>query len=279
MARKKRFDASQFPIIDDSTDSDFIYPKEFGRGYIERDWDEYPETYLESPDAIQDIPESEWDARIDQQEAEESSLEHVWRRADNGKVPICLDQNGAGYCWSYSCGSSVMVARAKANQPFVRLNPHSTAAIIKRGRDEGGWCGLSCEFVSQFGMAPEGTPPSGWPIHSRDVSLDTPEMRAVMAQFQVKESFMDLTKKAWDRNISWNKLVSVLLGLNDPCQVDFNWWGHSVCALRVVRVERGSYGLLILNSWKGWGNDGMSILRGGKEKPDGAVAIRSVMAA
>lgn len=270
----------KYPIIEDNTDNDFLFPKEMGRGYVPRDWDKYPEGFLEVPELIADVDPSEYDARIDEQEAQKSSLEHVWRRADNGKPPKNLDQNGQGYCWAYSAGSCLMVRMAKAHQPVVRMNPHSVASIIKKGKDEGGWCGLSCRFIIENGMAPEGNPPEGWPAHSMDYQkYDTPEMRKVMANYRVTDAFIDLQKQAWEDKIVEAKLRSVLLGLNDPCQVDFAWWGHSVCALRVVRVERGSYGLLILNSWLNWGNEGMAVLRGSKAQPVGAVAHKSMIAA
>jgi hypothetical protein len=67
--------------------------------------------------------------------------------------------------------------------------------------------------------------------------------------------------------------------LNIPCAVDFNWWGHSVCAIRLVRVEAGSYGLGIDNSWTdSWETKGYGILRGQKAVPDGAIAVRTTVA-
>jgi len=47
-----------------------------------------------------------------------------------------------------------------------------------------------------------------------------------------------------------------------------------VCQVRWVRIERGSWGPLILNSWKGWGRHGLAVLRGRQAVADGAIAIR-----
>jgi hypothetical protein len=56
---------------------------------------------------------------------------------------------------------------------------------------------------------------------------------------------------------------------------DFNWWGHSVGGIRLVKVEAGSYGRKIRNSWTdSWGDRGFGILRGSKAVPDGAIAVR-----
>ncbi len=264
-----------YPLLDDSTSNDIWFPPGMKTGYDPAQY--VPSMYATPPSEVPSIPMSEWDAYIDEQEKEQSSLEHIWRRADNGRVPICLDQNGNGYCWSYSCGSALMLLRAKANQKFIRLNPHSVASIIKSGKDEGGWCGLSCQFVETMGMAEEGTAPGQWPALSRNYKLfDDPTVKASMKSYLAAESWMDLKQPAYDRKMTFNQVASVLLSQNTPCQVDFNWWGHSVCAIRLVRIEAGRYGLMILNSWKGWGNDGMSVLSGDKMQPDGAVGVRSI---
>jgi hypothetical protein len=262
-----------YPVFDDASPLDDLFPKGVGYGY---DPGQYvPSMYATPPSEVPSVPESEWEARIQEQEEQQSSLEHIWRTADNGHVPLCLDQDGHGYCWAYSCGSALMLLRAKANQRFVRLNPHSTASIIKNGQDQGGWCGLSCQFVETAGMAPEGTGPGEWPVHSRDYRLyDRPEVKAAMKSFLASESWMDLKQPAYDRKMTFAQVASVLLSQNTPCQVDFNWWGHSVCAMRVVKVEAGRFGLMILNSWAGWGQNGMSVLTGSKMLPDGAVGVR-----
>ena len=119
------------------------------------------------------IPESEWDARFDEQEATQSSLEHIYLNGPNGGPAfVNLDQNGDGYCWAYSTGHSIMIDRMKRNLPLVRLNPHATAAIIKNGRDEGGWGGLSAKWGRENGYAEEGTGPGQWPLQSRNLKYD-----------------------------------------------------------------------------------------------------------
>ena len=272
------------PIIDDSTpEHEYLGAKGpdgamYCRGYEPRDYSKYPATMFAPPSDIPLIDPGEYDARIAEQEAQQSSLEHLYLSAPGGQPRfVNLDQNGNGYCWAYSVGHTVMLARLRDNQPAVRMNPHSVAAIIKGGRDEGGWCGLSAEFYSKYGCAPEGDGPGQWPLHSRNVSLDTPAMRESMARFRIIEDWVDLTAQPFDRNLTQRQLATCLLS-NMPCAVDFDWWGHSVCALRWVKVESGSYGLLILNSWKGWGRFGLAVLQGEKAQPMGAVCTRVIRA-
>lgn len=273
------------PLIDDSTPPDDLFDVQdgegnvYGRGYVERDYSLYPEEMFAPPSEMKLIPRSEWAARISEQEEKQSSLEHIYLGAPGGQPRFpCLDQNGHGYCWAYSTGHTVMISRLRDNQPLVRLNPHSVAAIIKRGVDEGGWCGLSAEFGRRVGYAEEGNGPGQWPLHSRNLANDTPALRASMAKYRITEDWVDLTRPVYYQNLAFDQVATALLG-NQPCAVDFNWWGHSVCALRLVQVEAGSFGLLILNSWKNWGRHGLAVLQGDRAIPNGAICTRTVVAA
>ena len=260
------------PIIDLDSPEGRAYanPRRAKKGYVPRDYRKHPESMFAPPSEMPLIDKSEWDARYDEQEALQSSLEHVYLSGPGGKPAYeLLDQNGHGYCWGYSTVQSMMILRLKENQPFVRLNPHSVCAIIKRGRDEGGWCGLSAEFLQQHGVASE----EHWPRHSRSLSNDTPACRANMALHKAAEDWVDLTRQVYDRNLTTLQVATC--GFNAvPTAQDFNHWSHSVCGIRWVRIEAGSWGPLILNSWKGWGRYGLGVLRGSKATCDGAVALR-----
>lgn len=278
------------PIIDDYVEDHELFgltgeqegPPTYGA--VPRDWSVQPEgdipTFGHDPQAtIPIIPRSEWDARYDEQEAAQSSLEHLYLKADGTPRFVNLDQNGDGYCWIYSTTQALMIARLFQNQPLVRLNPHCGGAIIKNGRNEGGWCGLSAKFIIENGCAEEGTGPDQWPLHSRQVSRVTPALREAMKKYRITEGWIDLTRQAYDQDVTDAAYASLLLS-NCPTASDFNWWAHSVCAIRWVRIEAGSWGPLILNSWKGWGRHGLAVLRGSKGSPTGgAVGVRAARAA
>lgn len=235
-----------------------------GHGLVPRDLATYPPQMFDPPSGLALIPRSEWDARLDEQEREKSSLEHV-----RGEIPS-LDQNGQGFCWAYSTGSALTLVAALNNRPYVRLSPHAVACKIKNFRDEGGWCGLSAKFARETGF-PDVTV---WPEKSMSRSSDTAATWANAARRKVTEDFADLTRDVYDQNLTFDQVATCLLA-GIPCMTDFNHWSHSVCAIRLVRVEAGSYGLKIWNSWAdAWGERGMGILRGSKAIPDGAVAIR-----
>ena len=177
------FYKQRIPIIDtEQPATNLSHPKGATYGFVERDYEIYPEAMFAPPSEMVLIPESDWDAYYDAQEEQESSLEHIYLSGPGGTPAfVNLDQNGDGYCWAYSTGQSIMMDLLRRNKPVPRLNPHATAAIIKGGRDEGGWCGLSAKFGRETGYAIEGTGPGEWPLHSRNLKYDTPELRAAMS--------------------------------------------------------------------------------------------------
>jgi hypothetical protein len=263
------------PIIEtDKPPTSLSHPSGVRFGMVPRDYSVDPQEMFDQPDGMQLIPQSEWDARFDEQEETESSLEHIFLSGPSGGPAFTnLDQNGHGYCWAYSVGHAIMIDRLRRNLPMVRLNPHATAAIIKGGRDEGGWCGLSAKWGREHGYAEEGTKPGQWPLHSRDIKYDTNLLRLEMAKRKIDEEWTDLTKQVYDQNLTMNQVATC--GFNNiPGPRDYNWWGHSVCALRWVRVERGAWGQLILNSWKGWGRHGLGVLLGSQAVCNGGLAVR-----
>lgn len=268
------FYKGSIPIIDaDGPATDLSHPSDQSFGLVPRDYSVDPEPMFAPPSEMQLIPESEWDARFDEQEATESSLEHLYLRGGKPAF-VNLDQNGQGYCWAYSTGHSIMLDRLKQNLPLHRLNPHATAAIIKGGRDEGGWCGLSAKFARENGYAIEGNGPGEWPLHSRNLKFDTPELRAAMAKHKLTEEWTDLTRQVYDQNLTQAQCATC--GFNNiPGPRDYNWWSHSVCGVRWVRIEKGSWGQLILNSWLNWGRFGLAVLRGKQAICNGGLAIRA----
>ncbi len=273
------FYKGNIPIIDvdHPTDemTDMLHPKGCSFGLVERDYNQFPEPMFAPPGDMVLIPESEWDARYDEQERLQSSLEHMYLSGPNG-TPVFenLDQDVDGYCWNYSIGHTMMFDRLKRNLPVIRFNPHAGAAIIKKGRNEGGWCGEGAQFATTDGMAVEGKGPGQFPAHSRDLRLITPAVRAEMAKYKIDEQWVDLTRQVWNRNMTLAQCATG--GFNNiPGPGDYNWWGHSVCRIRWVRIERGSWGQLIINSWFRWGRYGLGVLRGNKAIPNGALAIRS----
>jgi len=222
------------------------------------------------PSEIALIPRSEWSARIKEKERTESNLSHILRRAG---IPS-TDQGSWGYCWAYSTVGCVQAIRAFNGQKHIPLNPHSVAATIKKGRNEGGWCGLSCRFLMEHGVAPMGDGDGEWPEKSGAYKTHEPRCRERMKQFLVTEGWVDLRLSDYDQEMTFDQVASCLLS-NIPCALDFNWWGHSVMGCDLVEVSANQFGIRIRNSWTdAWGDKGFSVLTGNKARPNGAVGLR-----
>jgi len=258
------------PVIDDGNWNEAVLGGELGsrgRGYglTPRSFGVYPKEFLGVPAEITLIPQSEWSARIKELEETQSRLSDI-----RGNIPS-LDQGSNGYCWAHSTVHALTLVRQIANQPYVPLSAYMVAAIIKDGKNEGGWCGLSAKFLQEVGVAPQ----SSWPQGNRDTRLDTPLVRALAANHKVLEGWDDFSQPVWDQQLSFNQVMTLLL-TRTPVALDFNWWGHSVCGLDPVEVEPGSFGIRIWNSWgDSWGTRGMGVLRGTQAIPNAAVGIRT----
>lgn len=273
------FYKSDIPIldIDDAGSQDLLFQHNHSFGLTARDYVTEPPSMLASPEGIQLIPRSEWDARYDEQEEMKSSLEHMYLSGPNGEPAfVNLDQGRDGDCWAYSTGHAMMFDRLKQGLPLVRLNPHGPAAMLGRP-GTGGWCGLSAKFARDFGYPEEGTGPGQWPKWSHAMKYKTPELLASMEKYKSREDWYDLTLPVHGQKMTTDQLATC--GFNNiPAPSDFNYWSHSVMQVRWVRIEPGSWGNLILNSWLNWGRHGLAVLRGSKAIASNAVAIRSTTA-
>jgi len=247
-----------------------------------------------APPSIPIIPRSEWSARIAEKTAQRSHLSNIRMKADNGQLAVNLDQNGKGACWAHSSTQAVMMNRAACNMPYIRLSAYGPFCVIKQYRDEGGWAALSMDFLSTRGV------PSceKWPEQSMSRSNDNPATWEDAARYKVTEGFWDSDLAPYDRKLTFEQRISLLL-CNQACASDYMWWGHSVCDIDAVdgvslrgecRAESGKLltlqefdamwdtdgvtggiGVRILNSWLNWGLNGTGTLAGTKAMADGSV--------
>ncbi len=241
-------------------------------GCVERDYDLDPVAMGDSPAGMKIIEPSDLDAYYDEQEAAESSLEHLFLRGGKPAF-VNLDQGRDGDCWAYSTGHALMFDRLKQNLEPQRVNPHAVAALLNRP-DTGGWCGLSMKFVRENGIPLEGTGPGEWPKQSHDKRYYTEACKESMAIRKAEEDWYDLGKREWNQTLTERQLATCG-STNIPCPVDFNIFSHSMLQVRWVRIERGHWGPLILNSWLGFGYFGLCVLAQSIPRASNACALRS----
>lgn len=269
-------------IIDESTNNDLLYRRDDDGSFMEHGHD--PSTvdlgllpniqsvFGDEPGQIPLIPESEWDARYEEQERLQSSLQHLRDRQPNG-MPT-LYQNGQGYCWAYSITRLCEYLRILMGLPYVQLSGHAIGCKVQNFRNEGLWCGASAKFVSENGVPSTKV----WPQGSMDRSLDNPRTWEEARKNLVTEDWRDERRALYDNQLTREQRATLLFN-NIPFAADFNWWRHSVLAKRWVRIERGDWGLLIDNSHgDSFGDRGRAVLRGNRAVPNGACALRVITA-
>lgn len=253
--------------------------KTMARGYVERDYSKNPVGSYRGvePFKLSLIPRAEWSSRIKDGSEAKATFADLRTVGNNGGHVKSLDQNGQGYCWAYSTGGAITACRIRDNQPYVRLSCHAVAAKIKNFRDEGGWNPLSVEYAIKHGYPDV----SVWPEKSMSRSHDNTATWLNAAKHKIVDGWMDLTPPVYDRNLTFDQLMTCLF-LRIPCPVDYNWWGHSVCAVDPVEVDASlplsdirRWGVRIWNSWTdNWGTLGMGVLAGNKAVPNGATACK-----
>lgn len=273
------------------------------RGLVPRNYATHPPGYSPRgvPFDMPLIPRSEWSERIRDMEGSKSRLSDLRNTGQNGQQIPSRDQNGRGYCWFHSGTSATLLLRARDHQPYVDLSAYAGACLIKDYRDEGGWGAQGLDWIIENGI------PSSefWPQRSVSRSNDTPAMRENAKLHRVSESWME-TGAQYDRNLTYDQVITCLL-CRIPVIVDYNWWGHSVCAadavdgvsqwggpggrdeitgkmLSLPEFDRrfglsdpvtGAVVIRIWNSWSdSWSDSGMGTLSASKSVPDGASAPR-----
>lgn len=284
-------------IIDDTT----AVPREGGTGFVA------PPPNYSSP-AVEAfsmplIPRDEWAERIKDKFASKSRLSDIRRSADNGKPIRSYNQGRIGYCWNHSATGCHVLIRAIMGQPYRRLSAFMVGCLIKNYQNQGGWGAQALEFIMQTGQCEE----RFWAEQSMDRSNDTRDMRANAAKYKITEAWQDLDKPVYNRNLTEDQAMTVLLS-GIPLIGDFNWWGHSVAVLdatligleaggtpvydgtdlgsldfnnaKDVAVYSAAFGKKIWNSWSDdWGDLGEADLQGSKALLNGGTAPRVASAA
>jgi hypothetical protein len=212
--------------------------------------------------ADMEIPQGEWQARIQEMEETKSRPSDLIRQAGLPEK----NQKSLPYCWIFGPTQCVEVVRMLMGLPYVSLSPASAGAVIKNFRAEGGWGKEGLQFITERGLVPS----SLWPDTSLNRSLNTAENWEVAKHYRVTEWY-----ECRPRNLK--HLVS--LGLRRMVGAGgYNWWGHEVMVVEPVWLD-GTVASRIRNQWAGYGDQNFAILQGSRMLPDDLVAPRVVIAA
>lgn len=261
------FYKNKIPIIRRDLNEGFVYNavEPVSMGAVPRDYSVDPVEMRDAPTSMKLVDLARLDDLYDQGEINEDSLEHLLIRAIERGEFKHLDQNGFPDCWMHSPAHARMVDAVKQNIPVPFLN--AVAAATMTGRTNGGWCGLGMKFGRDKGW-PEVCTDA--PYQSRRYKM-TPALQATMDRNKALEDWYDLGAAEWDQKLNKHQFITCLFN-NLPTPSDYNRYAHSMLSIRWVRTHLG-WGPLTLNSWNGWGWNGLAVLL--DHVPDGSCALRS----
>lgn len=240
---------------------------------------------------------------IDMEKAK-SRLSDILLTGDGGNEIKSLDQNGQGFCWNYGPGTGITAVRARMKLPYARLSPHATACKQTGFRDEGGWGAKALEFMTANGI-PDVV---HWAEKSMSRSYDNVATWENAKLYMPDVEFADLASPNYNRDLSWLQQLTMLVNRN-PVVMDYDWWGHCVCALDIVvgasqrhmtrdpisnklldqatfekvwgmnNPVTGGLSIRFRNSWAdSYGDRGFAVLTGSKAPGSNSVAIVSAVA-
>jgi len=263
-------DFGNIGVIDDSNAQLYVEENKvlsgaFGSGMVKRDYALHGLGSYANVFSGEIIPRSKWDDLIKRQDDNESSPYHHHIASD---VEV-LDQNGYPYCWMYGTVAGVMNRYASQGLPVPFLSATAPAAQGKDYKQEGGWAAEAIPYIEKYGLPTVDT----WPQHSLDRKLAKNHEQQLDAARHGIVQFEELPQSNFDA------AASCLLDPYNPSPVTLGlmWWGHLVCGLRLVKVDRNTYGILIVNSWtREWGENGFKVLVESKATAHECVAIRNV---
>lgn len=263
----------KIPIVNNSLNDGWIRAaQEVSTGCVERDWKTDPFEMRHSPDKLATYKRgSDWDAVYEEREKQQSSLLHMFLRS--GKPAFeHLDQGKFPDCWYYGPSHALMLACMRDGEPIPKINATAGATLL--GRTNGGWSVLALKDLGDHGAPMMGTGEGEWPKWTRDTRYNTPAFQATRQKHKVVESFYDIGSAAYDQSVTADQ-VFTLCANNLPGSGDWNKHGHAMGIVDVVRLERNSWGVAVLNSWSDFGYYGLAILR--EQWPNNAGFIGTAM--
>lgn len=261
-------------VIDDTNfhlyGDDSATPDGLSKGYIPRDYEQYPEGTFADPFPLPIIPREQWPELIEKMERDKTRLSDIRRTAGLKS----LNQNGTNYCWVNAVVGAVMLLRAKAGHDYIPLSPASVGSIITGFQNVGGWGSKALEQIIKGGVTPQAI----WPANKIDRQYYTEDAKLAALDYRVTE-WWELRPRNFDQ------YMTCLLH-RIPVPIGLNWWSHEVLGLDPVIIRAASeirlmqFGSRIWNSWGDeWSDNGEGILSESKSTPDEAVAPRVAIAA
>lgn len=187
------------------------------------------------PWPYEDIPEDEWEGRIDEYREQKRSVFHFY---DRYNAP-CLDQNGTNYCHTNALVQCAMAMLMKQGHGYIPLSPASVAAPMLGYRNVGSLGREALEYAAEHGIAET----KFWPNNAIDRKYDNEQSRASRVKFVPKKFYILPHRFA-------AKMTALLMGLELAC--GYRYWSHEIMAAAPWYKKQGNriiYGSEEMNSW------------------------------
>ena len=211
-----------------------------------------------APDVL--IPQSEWRERLEEAwEMESLPIHHMydtWRPKGTR-----YNQDGLGYCWTWSGTGCMMTTRALESKDTVLLAPVSMGYLV-------GWANRG-NYLASFvnGAREDGI----CPVPEGETFNMLNRSSSYWSQYDDLRQQYQLAK-TWDTNRSdmTRQCISILY-YGRSLYIAYNWWGHAL-ELVGIRYNGNTMEWLISNSHN---EDDVIVLTGSRAIPDEAIAFVS----
>jgi len=212
------------------------------------------------PDVL--ISESDYGDALKRAHEEQSlPLYHMYQWRPKGTR---YNQDGLGYCWTWSGTGCMMTTRAAEDKPLQYLAPVSMGFLVN-WRNAGNYLSSYIKGAREKGVCPA----DDWD----EVNSTNRSSRYWEEKNQRDKYRLDLV---WDtrRSAMTQHCVSILC-YGRSLYIAYNWWGHAL-ELVGIRMDGSKMEWLISNSH---GEDDVIVLTGSRAIPDEAYGFISTVLA
>lgn len=225
---------------------------------------------LEPIEAVPDVlvPEGEYAAVVSH--AHEQQAFPIYHMYDSWAPPgYKFNQNGLGYCWTWSGTGAVMTLRALEDKDFVPLAPVSMGYLVG-WRNNGNYLESFIQGAREDGICPA----VNGEINSHKNS------RSYWDQHDADRHLYRLDK-VWDTNARAGDDVMIqhclsILSYGRPLYCAWNWWGHAVLVVG-MRWDETEYKNIVWLLRNSHNEDDVIELTGSRGVPDEAYGFVSTV--
>jgi hypothetical protein len=168
-----------------------------------------------------------------------------------------FNQNGLGYCWTWSGTACVLTVREAEGKPFIPLAPVSMGYLVN-------WANQG-NYLESFikGAREQGICPGGINDHSNQASKWN---NAERAKYRIN-TVWDTNARAGDATMIQHCLS--ILSYGRPLYGAWNWWGHAV-AVVAIRWDESALNNIVWVLRNSHNEDDVIELTGSRGVPDEA---------